>query len=75
MSNHEVGLGQTSASNESDNNKNEANGGSDEYGYIQFITTYRTSFGTNVTRVATFGIQFANPTKQEGLRNIIQLMF
>ena len=87
VSNHEVGLGQTTkwscggmfptstfcfifdiaASNQADNKQD----GTDEYGYIQFITTYRTSFGTNVTRVTTFGIQFANPTKKEGLDQIV----
>ena len=36
-----------------------------DFGYIQFITQYPTSHGSNVTRVTTIGVQFANPTKKQ----------
>ena len=38
----------------------------DEYGYVQFITTYSSSYNTLITRVTTIAIQFANP-KTAGL--------
>jgi len=47
------------------------NKGDGEYGYVQFVTTYTSSYNTAITRVTTIGIQFANPLKKAGLDLII----
>eukprot|EP01083_Nonionella_stella_P036835 100472_1 len=50
-----------------DSTASSANSNDDEYGYIQFVTTYTSSYNTLITRVTTIGVQFANPKDKSGL--------
>ena len=54
--------------NNNNNNKEEEE---EEYGYIQFITTYLSSYSTLITRVTTIGVQFSNPKTKIGRDRII----
>ncbi|ETO29109.1 hypothetical protein RFI_08015 [Reticulomyxa filosa] len=42
--------------------------------YIQFQTTYKTSYGTNVTRVTTIGVALANINKTDGFNKVCENM-
>eukprot|EP00485_Elphidium_margaritaceum_P003146 CAMPEP_0202686984 /NCGR_PEP_ID=MMETSP1385-20130828/2714_1 /ASSEMBLY_ACC=CAM_ASM_000861 /TAXON_ID=933848 /ORGANISM="Elphidium margaritaceum" /LENGTH=816 /DNA_ID=CAMNT_0049341685 /DNA_START=32 /DNA_END=2482 /DNA_ORIENTATION=- len=47
------------------------NNNNEEFGYIQFITSYTTSYNTAITRVTTIGIEFVNPLTKVGTDKII----
>ena len=59
------------ANTESSDDPNAAEVGSEQYGYVQFITTYTSSYNSSITRVTTIGVQFANCRKPPGVDLVV----